>query len=184
MAPCSSSSDSGVRPAATGRPAYHPSTLLKIYLYGYLNRVQSSRRLEREALRHQQVGQLGEAGVRHARQLPGAHRVPGPRHQHHQAAGQVDAFAGRPGLPLRIDEAALGVGQLHAPAVGLHRAYGAFEGRLGLAGAEALVLHLPGAGGEGKCGAGYGEGAEGGRRGHRSAGYGARPCPVPFVAPS
>ena len=39
----------GVQPAATGRPAYHPSTLLKIYLYGYLNRVQSSRRLEREA---------------------------------------------------------------------------------------------------------------------------------------
>ena len=36
-------------PASTGRPAYHPSTLLKIYLYGYLNRVQSSRRLEREA---------------------------------------------------------------------------------------------------------------------------------------
>jgi transposase len=38
----------GMTPAATGRPAYHPSTLLKIYLYGYLNRVQSSRRLERE----------------------------------------------------------------------------------------------------------------------------------------
>ena len=37
---------------ATGRPAYHPSTLLKIYLYGYLNRVQSSRRLEREAQRN------------------------------------------------------------------------------------------------------------------------------------
>ena len=36
---------SGVTPAATGRPAYHPSTLLKIYLYGYLNRIQSSRRL-------------------------------------------------------------------------------------------------------------------------------------------
>jgi hypothetical protein len=31
----------GVQPAATGRPAYHPSTLLKIYLYGYLNRLQS-----------------------------------------------------------------------------------------------------------------------------------------------
>ena len=31
----------GVHPAATGRPAYHPSTLLKIYLYGYLNRLQS-----------------------------------------------------------------------------------------------------------------------------------------------
>jgi hypothetical protein len=33
---------SGMTPAATGRPAYHPSTLLKIYLYGYLNRIQSS----------------------------------------------------------------------------------------------------------------------------------------------
>jgi transposase len=43
---------SGVTPAATGRPAYHPSTLLKIYLYGYLNRIQSSRRLEREAQRN------------------------------------------------------------------------------------------------------------------------------------
>jgi transposase len=42
----------GVQPAATGRPAYHPSTLLKIYLYGYLNRIQSSRRLEREANRN------------------------------------------------------------------------------------------------------------------------------------
>ena len=42
----------GMRPAVTGRPAYHPSTLLKIYLYGYLNRVQSSRRLEREAQRN------------------------------------------------------------------------------------------------------------------------------------
>ena len=39
----------GVQPEETGRPRYHPSTLLKIYLYGYLNRIQSSRRLEREA---------------------------------------------------------------------------------------------------------------------------------------
>ena len=39
---------SGVDPEATGRPAYHPSVLLKLYIYGYLNRVQSSRRLERE----------------------------------------------------------------------------------------------------------------------------------------
>jgi transposase len=39
-------------PAATGRPAYHPATLLKLYIYGYLNRVQSSRRLEREAQRN------------------------------------------------------------------------------------------------------------------------------------
>jgi len=41
-----------VQPKLTGRPAYHPSTLLKIYIYGYLNRVQSSRRLEREAQRN------------------------------------------------------------------------------------------------------------------------------------
>jgi transposase len=39
-------------PAATGRPAYHPSVLLKIYIYGYLNRVASSRRLERECQRN------------------------------------------------------------------------------------------------------------------------------------
>jgi transposase len=39
-------------PAATGRPSYHPSALLKIYIYGYLNRIQSSRRLEREAQRN------------------------------------------------------------------------------------------------------------------------------------
>lgn len=42
----------GVEPAATGRPSYHPSMLLKLYIYGYLNRVQSSRRLEREADRN------------------------------------------------------------------------------------------------------------------------------------
>jgi transposase len=42
----------GVDPAATGRPAYHPAALLKIYIYGYLNRIQSSRRLEREAQRN------------------------------------------------------------------------------------------------------------------------------------
>lgn len=42
----------GVKPAATGRPSYHPSVLLKLYIYGYLNRVQSSRRLEREARRN------------------------------------------------------------------------------------------------------------------------------------
>ncbi|MBO0718668.1 MAG: IS1182 family transposase [Rhizobiales bacterium] len=42
----------GVVPEATGRPAYHPAVLLKIYLYGYMNQVQSSRRLEREAQRN------------------------------------------------------------------------------------------------------------------------------------
>jgi transposase len=45
----------GVAPEITGRPAYHPSVLLKLYIYGYLNRVQSSRRLEREALRNVEV---------------------------------------------------------------------------------------------------------------------------------
>ena len=45
----------GVSPEATGRPSYHPSVLLKLYIYGYLNRVQSSRRLEREAGRNVEV---------------------------------------------------------------------------------------------------------------------------------
>jgi transposase len=44
-----------VAPEATGRPSYHPSVLLKLYIYGYLNRVQSSRRLEREAGRNVEV---------------------------------------------------------------------------------------------------------------------------------
>src|SRR5471032_1717851 len=42
----------GATPAITGRPSYHPAVLLKIYIYGYLNRVQSSRRLERECQRN------------------------------------------------------------------------------------------------------------------------------------
>jgi len=45
----------GIAPEATGRPSYHPSILLKLYIYGYLNRVQSSRRLEREAGRDVEV---------------------------------------------------------------------------------------------------------------------------------
>jgi transposase len=45
----------GVEPEATGRPSYHPAVLLKLYVYGYLNRVQSSRRLEREAGRNLEV---------------------------------------------------------------------------------------------------------------------------------
>ncbi len=39
-------------PADTGRPGYHPSTMLKLFIYGYLNRIQSSRRLERETGRN------------------------------------------------------------------------------------------------------------------------------------
>ena len=42
----------GVVPQSTGRPAYHPSVMLKIYVYGYLNRIQSSRRLELECHRN------------------------------------------------------------------------------------------------------------------------------------
>src|ERR1700740_2933660 len=45
----------GVAPEATGRPSYHPSAWLKLYIYGYLNRVQSSRRLERESGRNVEV---------------------------------------------------------------------------------------------------------------------------------
>ena len=47
---CSSSHSNG-HPEATGRPAYQPATLPKIYGYGYVNRIQSSRRLERETQR-------------------------------------------------------------------------------------------------------------------------------------
>jgi len=42
----------GITPSTTGRPSYHPAVLLKIYIYGYLNRIQSSRRLERECQRN------------------------------------------------------------------------------------------------------------------------------------
>ena len=58
----------GATPAATGRPAYHPAVLLKLYIYGYLNRVQSSRRLEREAGRNVELMWL------HLHQLDSADR--------------------------------------------------------------------------------------------------------------
>jgi transposase len=45
----------GLTPASTGRPSYHPAVLLKIYIYGYLNHIQSSRRLERECQRNLEV---------------------------------------------------------------------------------------------------------------------------------
>jgi transposase len=50
----------GVAPCATGRPAYHPSVLLKLYIYGYLNRIHSSRRLERETQRNVELMWLCE----------------------------------------------------------------------------------------------------------------------------
>jgi len=64
----------GVNPAATGRPGYHPSALLKLYIFGYLNRVQSSRRLEREAGRNLEVMWL----TQNHRRLPQRQR---PGHQ-------------------------------------------------------------------------------------------------------
>jgi transposase len=51
----------GVVPEATGRPSYHPATLLKVYLYGYLNHIQSSRRLEPETQRNLEVMWLTRA---------------------------------------------------------------------------------------------------------------------------
>lgn len=76
-----------VTPAETGTPGYHPSVLLKIYVFGYLNQVQSSRRLEREAQRNVEVvwltgrlapdfktiadfGQLNGAGIRNVCSKP------------------------------------------------------------------------------------------------------------------
>jgi transposase len=64
----------GVEPAETGRPSYHPAVLLKIYIYGYLNRVQSSRRLEREAQRNVElmcaIGSKVSSKTTHQRDLP------------------------------------------------------------------------------------------------------------------
>jgi len=50
----------GIKPATTGRPSYHPTVLLKLYIYGYLSRIQSSRRLEREAERNLELMWLTE----------------------------------------------------------------------------------------------------------------------------
>jgi transposase len=62
-----------VTPAATGRPAYHPATLLKLYVYGYLNWVPSSRRLEREAEMEERHGRGHYGGIGHRQVgVPGA----------------------------------------------------------------------------------------------------------------
>lgn len=70
-----------VQPAATGRPAHHSATPLKIYLYGYLNRIQSSRRLEREAGRNVELmwltGRL--APDFKTRRFPATERICDPR---------------------------------------------------------------------------------------------------------
>ena len=67
----------GVAPEATGRPSYHPTVLLKLYIYGYLNRVQSSRRLEREALRNVEVMWLTGRLILTTRQSPTSARTAG-----------------------------------------------------------------------------------------------------------
>ena len=48
----------GMNPKARGRPAYHPAMMLKLYVYGYLNRIQSTRRLERETGRNIELMRL------------------------------------------------------------------------------------------------------------------------------
>ena len=60
----------GAEPAATGRPSYHPADLLKVYIYGYLNRVQSSRRLERECQRNIEMMSLDCADMRDESRSP------------------------------------------------------------------------------------------------------------------
>jgi transposase len=65
-------------PAETGRPSYHPSTMLKIYLYGYLNRVQSSRRLEREAGRNLELIWLTEPAGADFKTIADFRRANGP----------------------------------------------------------------------------------------------------------
>jgi hypothetical protein len=66
----------GVAPELTGRPSYHPSMLLKLYIYGYLNRVQSSRRLEREAGRNVEVTGDGRGAA--ARRGSGLRKLAAP----------------------------------------------------------------------------------------------------------
>ncbi len=55
----------GINPKETGRPAYHPAVMLKIYVYGYLNRVQSSRRLERECQRNVEAMRYNDDAAQH-----------------------------------------------------------------------------------------------------------------------
>jgi len=89
----------GAEPAATGRPAYHPAVLLKIYIYGYLNRIQSSRRLEREAQRNVELmwltGSPGTGLQDHCR-LPARQR-----HRHPQRLPALRRAVPRPQALLR-----------------------------------------------------------------------------------
>src|SRR4029078_13134210 len=73
----------GVSPEATGRPSYHPSVLITLYIYAYLNRVQSSRRLEREA------GRNGEVMWLTGRLVPDHKTIADFRKDNGRAIGQV-----------------------------------------------------------------------------------------------
>jgi transposase len=53
----------GVVAETTGRPAYHPATMLKIYVYGYVSQIQSSRRLERQTARNVEMMWLSATGL-------------------------------------------------------------------------------------------------------------------------
>jgi hypothetical protein len=64
----------GVVPEATGRPAYHPATMVKIYVYGYVNQIQSSRRLERETARNVVADEPADAGLQDDRGFSQGHR--------------------------------------------------------------------------------------------------------------
>src|SRR6476646_987394 len=73
----------GVVPEATGRPAYHPGVLLKIYVYGYINQIASSRRLEREAQRNVELMWLT------GRLAPDFKTIADFRHDHSKGIGNV-----------------------------------------------------------------------------------------------
>ena len=102
-----------VDPQMTGRPSYHPSALLKLYIYGYLNQVQSSRRLERDAGRNVEViwltGRLvpghktiadfrkdnGVRSCRTKRQPRGSRGLAAPAKLARSAAAAVGTYAAR-----------------------------------------------------------------------------------------
>jgi len=94
--------------AATGRPGYHPATLLKLYLYGYLNQVQSSRRLEREAGRNVECMGLTGKLARTSRRSPISAATMARRCERCAASSWccADSWALSPAAPLRLTAAA------------------------------------------------------------------------------
>ena len=93
----------GAVPEATGRPAYLPATLLKIYLYGYLNRIQSSRRLERGPTQHRDdvADRPTDAGLQDDRRLPPRQRAGAQRTLRESLSCRAVSSTFSPGLSLR-----------------------------------------------------------------------------------